>query len=473
VDGIDLAGEEMLDWAESAGSSGVLTLAIRDLITPGSRVLLIGSADDLVRSLVTDGASVDLLLRGTSDALQASAAYAGLPVSVHSGSLHMFGETGYDVVLALGGIARLSTPERVLSWPEAAAALRRAVRPGGTVAVVVANPFSVDRIVDPRHGVRTSDDDWPAGTATRTVTGLGDALTTLDLADVRTFGLFPGLDAPAAIVEREILANGADGIAGPISATWASSPEHPATTDPHRLLRDAIRAGLGCELAPAWLFVGHTGAPLGTIKEPKAYAAGKIDRGPLLEDVLLDACDQHDLTTVRALLTRYVQQLGDVGVAFDNVVDTGDGLEVLDQSRAYAADASTTVTTIRALVRFARRLLAGAYEHPWPAGITAERLTITLAATAGLTISADDVCAAAELEPESPTPMGHREALATLARLTSALETAQAQIKFLDATVAERDRQLAELRRSITVRLGRVVARPMSVLKIARRHLRR
>ncbi|MEV6967378.1 hypothetical protein AB0M47_19965 [Hamadaea sp. NPDC051192] len=534
MDAVNLAGEEMLDWteppADRPGSTAVLSQAIRDLITPGGRVLFAGNDDEeLIRSLVATGTHVDLLLRGHTDAETAQTAYAGLPVTVHNGSLNMFGETGYDAVLALGGIARLNTPEHVLSWPDAVAALRRTLRPGGTLAVVVANPFGVDRIADPRSGVRASNDDWPTGTASRPVTGLGDALATLDLADVRTLGLFPGLDAPTAVVERAALT---EELSGLITSAWTWSPDHPVVTDPRRLVRDAIRAGLGCELAPAWLFVGHTGTPTGSAPVATAYAdrpfapdfavvqvlradadgwhrepagepvqrtkngftrspellAGRVSAGPLAEDVLLDACGQHDLATVRTLLTRYVAWLrtrdGRIGATLDNVVDTGDGLELFDPSWASTTEPTAETAATRAFLRFAQRLRSGAYENPWPVGVSVERLTITLAATAGLTITPDDVRAAADLDAEiaaalgeptgeSTAPEGQREALATVARLTTALAEAQAQATFLEELVAKRDRQLADLRRSVTFMIGRVVTGPLSALRKARRRLRR
>ncbi|NUR69577.1 MAG: hypothetical protein HOU81_02030 [Hamadaea sp.] len=528
MDAVNLTGEEMLDWAEPSadrpGSSAVLNQAVRDVITPGERVLLAGYADEgLIRSLTSAGTHVDLLLRGLTDAESAKTAYADLAVTVHSGSLNMFPESGYDVVLALGGTARLNTPEHVLSWPDAVAALRRTVRPGGTVAVVVANPFGVDRIADPRSGVRTTDDDWPAGTAARTVTGLADALRTLELTDVRTFALFPGVEVPTAIVERAAMS---ETFAGVITSAWSSSPQHPAVTDLRRLVREAIRAGLGVELAPAWLFVGHTGPagasgaaparayadrpvapelavvqayradgstgwhrePLGD-RSPKTSGkvmrspeklAGPVNAGPLLEDILLDACGQHDLTTVRTLLSRYAKWVTDAGATLDNVVVTGDELELLDPSWELSGETTAEVLTTRACLRLARRLQSGAYEHPWPAGVTVERLTISLVATAGLTVSPDDVRTAAELDAEiadamgvpveeSTAPLGHREALATVSRLTVALEEAQAQAKGLDELVAKRDRQMADLRRSITFRIGRVVTGPLSALKKARR----
>ncbi|MEV0273165.1 hypothetical protein AB0H43_30680 [Hamadaea sp. NPDC050747] len=534
MDAVNLAGEEMLDWAEPPadrpGSSAVLSWAIRDLLTPGGRVLIVGYRDDdLIRSLLATGTRVDLLLRGLTDAETAAAAYAELPVTVHNGSLNLFAGTGYDTVLALGGLARLNTPESVLSWPEAVATLRRKLRPGGTLAVVVANPFGVDRIADPGSGVRATDEDWPAGTAMRTVTGLGDALATLDLADVRTFGLFPGLAAPTAVVERAALT---ETLTGVIASAWTWSPEHPAVTDPRRLVRDAIRAGVGCELAPAWLFVGHTGTPTGTLSAATAYAdrpvapelavvqalrsdaggwhreplgdlapkssgkitrspellAGKLSAGPLAEDVLLDACAQHDLATVRTLLSRYVDWLSSIdqriGATLDNVVVTEDGLELFDPSWASSAEPAADIVATRGFLRFAQRLRSGAYENPWPVGTTTERLTITLAATAGLTITPEAVRTAAELDAEiatatgepvgqSAAPLGQREALATVARLTAALDEAQAQTKFLTDLVAKRDRQLVELRRSVTFMIGRVVTGPLSALRKAVRRFRR
>ena len=546
VAGVDLTGEEMLEWTDmpprEARKSSVLAYAVGKLLPPGGRLLLAGAHDaELIRGLADAGASIDLLLRSLADAQAARIEHADIPVKVHCGSLNTFPGSGYDAVVALGGVAVLATPEQALSWPDAVAALRDAVRPGGTMVIAVPNAFGLDRVVDPRHGVRDTNDAWPTGARARTVDGLADVLETLDLTTVRTFGLFPGLDAPTVVIEREMLAGGPDarGLATVVAAAWTFQPDRPAVTDPRRLARDAFRAGLGCELAPAWLFVGETGAQPATpqVVETVAFAdlpvlepdlaivqslrpditggwrreplgtrlprvAGRLTRSPdllegrvaaglSLEELLIDACDQHDSATVRALLTRYAQWLSESGLpasglpfaSLDNVVDTGQGLHLFDPSWSYAGQVTAPVAAVRAMLRFARRLQSGAYEHPWPVGATLERLAVTLATTAGLTISADEVRAAVELDAElgevfgddgaadpAPgwtTPRGHREALATVARLRAALTDAEAQVAWLDQTVADRDLRLAEaakVRRSITFRIGRLFTYPVSLL---------
>jgi SAM-dependent methyltransferase len=555
VAGVDLTGEEMLEWTDmpsrEARKSSVLAYAVGKLLAPGGRLLLAGAHDaEFIRGLADAGASIDLLLRGLADAQAARIEHADIPVKVHCGSLNTFSETGYDAVVALGGVAVLATPEQALSWPDAIAALRRAVRPGGTMVVAVPNTFGLDRVVDPRHGVRDTNDDWPSGAPERTADGLADVLGTLDLANVRTFALFPDLDAPTAVIERGLLAGGPDarGLATVVAATWTFQQDRPAVTDPRRLARDAIRAGLGCELAPAWLFVGEAGSqqpaeaqlagpvafvdlPLlepdltvvqslqpevtgGWRREPLGArlprVAGRLTRSPdllqgtvaageSLEELLIDACGRHDLATVRALLIRYAQWLDESGLppsglpfaSLDNVVDTGLGLHLIDPSWSYAGQVTAPVAATKAMLRFARRLQSGAYEHPWPVGATQERLAVTLATTAGLTVSEQDVRAAVELDAElgevfgdtlgevfgdtgdtDPAhgwtiPRGHREALATVARLNAALADAQAQVAWLDQTVADRDRRLAEaakVRKSITFRIGRVFTFPVSVL---------
>ncbi|NUT35984.1 MAG: hypothetical protein HOV79_23260, partial [Hamadaea sp.] len=308
--------------------------------------------------------------------------------------------------------------------------------------------------------------------------------------------------------------------------------------DPRRLARDAVRAGVGCELAPAWLFVGRIGAGSADADEtePVAYTdlplaavelavvqtlhrdpalgwrrrvlgvdqprvsgrvtrspkllEGKVPAGPLLEEIVLDACARHDLGTVRDVLGRYARWLADpaqapaerVFATLDNVVDAGQGLHSFDGSWSFARDVTAEVAAVRAFLRFARRLQSGAYENPWPVGTAAERLAITLATTAGLTVSDDEVRLAAEIDAEidevfgdaDPTdpagwtvPRGHREALATVAKLNAALADTRAQVKWLDETVAERDQRLmeaAKIRKSITFRIGRIFTLPISVL---------
>lgn len=544
VAGVSLTGEEMLEWTDMSSDprtgSAVLTRAVLDALPTGGRVLLAGPhGDELIARLAAAGATVEQLVRSLADAQTSRLDHADVPVKVHCGSLTTFDGGDYDAVIALGGVAVLISPEQQLSWTEALSRLRRATRPGGMIAVALPNSFGLDRVADPRHGVRDTDADWPSGGPTsQTVTGLDAARRALDLAGLRTFALFPDLATPTTVVEDRCLAGpSADGLATAVAAAWAARSDTPTVADPRRLARDAVRAGLGCELAPAWLFVGRTGASLDAEEpEPVAYTdlplaepdlgvvqtlrrdpavgwqrqalgteqprvagrvtrspkllEGKVPAGPLLEEIVLDACARHDLGTVREILGRYARHLADpaqtpadrVFATLDNVVDAGQGLHPFDPSWSYARDVTPQVAAVRAFLRFARRLQSGAYENPWPVGSTAERLAITLATTAGLTVTDEEVRLAAEIDAEldqvfgdaDPTdpagwtvPRGHREALATVAKLNAALADTRAQVAWLDETVAERDQRLmeaAKIRKSITFRIGRIFTLPISTL---------
>jgi hypothetical protein len=192
---------------------------------------------------------------------------------------------------------------------------------------------------------------------------------------------------------------------------------------------------------------------------------------------------------------------------------------------------------LRGLQRFAYRLLASGAPHPWPAGLSADRLAGTLAATADVSVSpgeftdaaalavyltaplaADEPVTGADADPAraaSPAPgglvvaggtapgehaealryaegqprwaadpalaavppRGYAEALAAIGALSAELADARAQLGWLDATVAERDRRLSELgtlRRSVTYRVGYLATLPYHLgIRLLRRELRR
>ncbi|NUT35501.1 MAG: hypothetical protein HOV79_20810, partial [Hamadaea sp.] len=180
VAGVSLTGEEMLEWTDMPDprtGSAVLTRAVLDALPTGGRVLLAGPhGDDLIARLAAAGATVEQLVRSMADAQTSRIDHADVPVKVHCGSLATFDEGGYDAVVALGGVAVLVSPEQQLSWTEALSRLRRAIRPGGVLALALPNAFGLDRIADPRAAVLDADADWPSGGPTsHTVTGLAAA----------------------------------------------------------------------------------------------------------------------------------------------------------------------------------------------------------------------------------------------------------------------------------------------------------
>lgn len=325
-------------------------------------------------------------------------------------------------------------------------------------------------------------------------------------------------------------------------------------------------------------------------REP-ARLAGAVPVGPSLADQLADACGRGDLVVVRELVTGYRRFLaagartatwrpvwadpgtgpgreegaepadaaapdaadepgrvvagdasGTTGAgpepvcAADRVLATcdavlvgPDGYRLADPSWSSTLAVPVRLVFLRGLQRFAYRLLVGGRPHPWPAGLSPDRLAATLAATADVTVAAGELADAAALAVHLTAPLaadgtaprpagasdttgvpggrgfdehaealryvdaqrragtdpalaavpprGYAEAWSAIGALTAELADARAQIAWLDDTVAERDRRLAELgtlRRSVTYRIGYLATFPYHLgIRLLRRELRR
>ncbi len=271
-------------------------------------------------------------------------------------------------------------------------------------------------------------------------------------------------------------------------------------------------------------------------RDPAALT-GPLPAGASVEELLLAACAEHDLSAVRDLVRGYLRWLrqdastgqwravwagdergeGELCAAgrqfpvLDTVLITAgpEGVPVaLDPSWTSTLRVPVELVFIRALQRFSHRLLAGGHRHPWPAGLSSDRLAVTLAATAEVCVSPRDLAAAtaydvyltgpltdmsgvdgaaryAELRERwsrdpagaAVAPGGYREAVSVIGQLSAALSESAAQLHWLDETVAERDRQLSALgavRRSVTYRIGYLFTGPYHLgLRLLRRELRR
>ncbi len=264
----------------------------------------------------------------------------------------------------------------------------------------------------------------------------------------------------------------------------------------------------------------------GHLQREPARLAGSIPPGTLLEEQFLTACRHDDLNALRRLVRSYAQWLHDtaelkpwtdpwssdsgagaerlvipgeaVFATFENVMHDGQNLAVLDSSWNTTLQVPYEIALTRALRRFGYRVLSGGLRHPWPSGMSPNRLTVTLASMVGLIVTPHLLERSARLEvelegqqrnnteagdqqlyfelqtmgeqpmgTEPGQPRGYREALATVGRLSTELAEAQSQIEWLDQTVQLREDQLRKERRasddvknSVSFAIGRGITAP-------------
>lgn len=451
---VTLIGGELIEFsdlepvnARAALAGPVVAGMLEALVRPGSTVLLAGPYSvEVTEQVVSAAASVDLLVRSYPDA-EALTERFGDRIRVYAGGLDRFGtehgRSAYDVVVALD-VARLFGPDsRDLAWDEAVAALSERVASQGRLAVAAANRLGLDRLVDARTAeVPTGDDEWP-----RTVT------TTPSLRSIQadqTFAVFPDMENPAlAIGVPSLVEHASDqGLQTLVAAAMARAPGD-LLTDPYRLTRDTVAAGLGAELAPGWILV--TG---GQDELPSVIPAVEWPRGSLVEELVFDACRLDDQVALRRVIESYVGWLRNTGTpgSADNVLVDGDQLTLLRPVPAKPVDDAVTVGCLRQLVV---RLMASGVRLPWPTGGTPRHLTALLAAMAGIELD-DDLWRRAGGH-ERPAPAGYVEALGTISRLSGELADAQGQIRGLEA-------DLRKVRGSVALRVGRMVTAPLKAV---------
>jgi hypothetical protein len=263
-------------------------------------------------------------------------------------------------------------------------------------------------------------------------------------------------------------------------------------------------------------------------REPRKLV-GAVPAGMLLEEQFLTACRQDDLDVLRRLVRVYADWLHDQSevklwtdpwapghpaierrlvtadaafATFDNLMIDGDRLELLDPSWSTTLQVPYDVALTRALRRFGYRVLAGGLRHPWPSGMSPNRLTVTLASMVGVTVTSHLLERSSRLEvelegqqrnntevgdqqlyfelqtmgeqpmgTEPGQPRGYREALATVGRLSTELSEALSQIEWLDKTVQLRETQLrherkvsADVKNSVSFAIGRGLTAPFRAL---------
>ncbi|WP_089008546.1 methyltransferase domain-containing protein [Micromonospora viridifaciens] len=472
---IMLPGGEMLAWSDlrtdgPAGGGPLAALAAR-VVPAGARVLLAGPHEPAFLDRLAH-AEVTCLLRSHLDgvALADLAGDRAVRVIVGGPAGLPAGET-YDVVIAASGLDPVESVEGTrLGWDGVLAKLVGALRPGGTLLLRMDNPVGLHRIVDvsPWYADR-ADTAW-------TIDGVLDAshpasldqlrgrLTDAGLTPDAGFAAYPHPAAVTALVatgelDREASAGLLDAVLH--GACTGGYADRPVLQDPARLAVDALHAGLGSALAPAWVVLARrdavagadradlpvvlaqTGPPgVGVVEvvaaahgwhwratEPPARAeppsgpyasrtvayrdagalTGPVPPGRLLRTLLLDACLRRDLDTLRRLLSGYARWLDSSAVdgqisgaaalaGTENVVVAGDEFAVLDPSWQATEPLAVDVALARGLWRFAALLLTGGYAHPWSSTLDLTGLTVVLGGLAGRELDRATVLVAVETE---------------------------------------------------------------------------
>jgi hypothetical protein len=451
---VRLIGGEMTGWTDSSPVSGPMLGRLLDLLRPlvpeDGRVLVAGPhAVSLVDALASF-AEVTCLVRAESDALELS----GRGATVLCGTLAKLTDTDhYDVVVALDGVDRLCSPEGPqYDWAESVRVLRRAVRPGGALLLAVENELGVHRLVE-RTAVTSAHGDgaWrPLGefdSKPGNPARLAERLTADGLTVGWLAAAWPLPGAPAIAATIGILR---DGPAGALSALVTSAvatayATRPVLADPRRLAAAAVRAGLGPELAPAWLVLAVRG-PSAPVSLPDvltgAGPATELPAGRLVEELLIGACLRHDLPTLRRLLTAWAAR--QPTASFDNLLLDGDTFRVLDPARPAVEPAVV-------LRGFARTLLVGGYAQPWPAAADVPALTTILLAVAGL-----EPGAPAGPDPAPPAPDSLREHEEQVRRLEQRLADAATLLRHTESELVKRDTELRRARLQIDTFSGKV-----------------
>lgn len=399
----ELLGGEMLAWSDKPDDSPVshggalAALAARSL-PAGARVLLAGHHDSaMVDGLLGRHVELTCLVRSYPDGLALAGRATGAALRVMVGGLSRLpSEERFDAVIAGAGLNGVASVEDTPpDWDTTLARLADALHPGGTLLLRLDNPVGLHRMVEaiPWYADR-ADSAWA-------VSGPLDVSQPANLAQLRmrlaAAGLEPGACFAAypqpARATALLATDELDQVPAPGSLDAAL---HRACTegfagntvlrDPARLAVDALHAGLGSALAPAWVAIARkspaqetsadqlpmalleskpcstreatlvevisgpdgwhwhaldtraeAAAPAGpnpeAVHRDLGRLAGPVPVGRLMRTVLLDACVRRDLTRLRGLLSGYVGWLaahadGDDRLADEYALATPDNVVV-------------------------------------------------------------------------------------------------------------------------------------------------
>lgn len=479
---------------------------LRDLVKPGGRLVL----------GVTNGLGLDAMLDADSSVKPPTD-----DIWATNSQIELEAPAGLDAVRAALASAGLSTDQHYAVYPQATKTslmVHERVLSGHTgdevLAILASSAFAQGLgarpvLTDPRRMAREM---------MRHGTGLSLApgwlfVTSAEAPDARPpAGPDQGTDE--------------DGDFGYPDALITDNLEHPYWAIVSKLSRDAdghwqrslVKVGRSTSSRAS----GH-------LQREPSKLAGSVPEGTLLEEQFLTACRHDDLNALRRLVRSYAQWLHDtaelkpwtdpwsanssaderlvipggaVFATFENVMYDGKRMAVLDGSWNTTLQVPYEIALTRALRRFGYRVLAGGLRHPWPSGMSPNRLTVTLASMVGVTVTPHLLERSARLEvelegqqrnnteagdqqlyfelqtmgeqpmgTEPGQPRGYREALATVGRLSTELAEAQSQIEWLDMTVQLREdqlrkerRQAADIKNSVSFAIGRGVTAPFRFL---------
>ncbi len=479
---------------------------LRDLVKPGGRLVL----------GVTNGLGLDAMLDADSSVKPPTD-----DIWATSSRIELEAPAGLDAVRAALASAGLSTDQHYAVYPQATKTslmVHERVLSGHTgdevLAILASSAFAQGLgarpvLTDPRRMAREM---------MRHGTGLSLApgwlfVTSAESPDAR----------PPAGPDR---GTDEDGDFGYPDALITDNLEHPYWAIVSKLSRDAdghwqrslVKVGRSTSSRAS----GH-------LQREPSKLAGSVPEGTLLEEQFLTACRHDDLKALRRLVRSYAQWLHDtaelkpwtdpwsansstderlvipggaVFATFENVMYDGKRMAVLDGSWNTTLQLPYEIALTRALRRFGYRVLAGGLRHPWPSGMSPNRLTVTLASMVGVTVTPHLLERSARLEvelegqqrnnteagdqqlyfelqtmgeqpmgTEPGQPRGYREALATVGRLSTELAEAQSQIEWLDMTVQLREdqlrqerRQASDIKNSVSFAIGRGVTAPFRFL---------
>jgi hypothetical protein len=442
-----LIGGEMTAWSDldaTLGPGPVRGAVLEPLLaTASGRILIAGPHDPALIDAAPAG-DLTLLVRGIADADALAARYADRPdITVYCGGLDKLDATSaYDTIIALAGLARLSSAESAQpTWGEALQLLTAALRPGGRLLLSVENFFGVHRLV--ALPAETTDADWvvdseydpsrPAGLAR-----VRAHLTGAGLDTSTTYAAYPQACTPTVLLREDVLADGE--LTGFLQATLAgAAADAPSTlTDPGRLAADAVRHGLAADLAPAWILLACLAPGTSGPALPEALIctdSGRITgidgapRGRTLEDLLIAAALRRDLPSLRDLLAAW-QNDAAAGVAADQVIVTPDGGLI---------PLAMGGRPVEALHRFATAVLRRGLPHPWPAPTGSADLTLAVAAMAGLDLAAADIPAG---QPGDFDATSVRELVVERDRLAAQVAAAAEKAAWYERMLTDRDTKL-------------------------------